>query len=41
MERMITFQSWLSKTGMTGWILAAYFMAFAGPMPKTDRNSLY
>ena len=32
----MTFQSLLMETGMTGWMLAVYFIASAGPMPKSQ-----
>jgi hypothetical protein len=36
MVRTMRFQSWLMPTGTTGWMLAVYFIAFAGPMPKSQ-----
>ena len=36
MVRTMSFQSWFNMSGMTGWMLPVYFMAFAGPMPKSQ-----
>src|SRR5450631_623963 len=36
MVRMMRFQSVLMESGMTGWTLAVYFIALAGPMPKSQ-----
>jgi hypothetical protein len=36
MVRMIRFQFSLMESGTTGWILAVYFIACAGPMPKSQ-----
>ena len=36
MVRMMRFQSLLMDIGMTGWMLAVYFIALAGPMPKSQ-----
>src|SRR5271157_2868943 len=36
MVRVMRFQSSLIESGMTGWTLAVYFIAFAGPMPKSQ-----
>ena len=36
MVRTITFQSSLIEIGITGWMLAVYFIALAGPMPKSQ-----
>ena len=33
---MMRFQSSLMETGTTGWMLAVYFIACAGPMPKSQ-----
>src|SRR5271154_274873 len=34
--REIRFQSSLNLIGMTGWMLAVYLKALAGPMPKSQ-----
>src|SRR5208283_2563717 len=34
--RTIRFQSLLMEIGTTGWMLAVYFIALAGPMPKSQ-----
>src|SRR5271165_1565101 len=36
MVRMIRFQSLLMEIGTTGWMLALYCIALAGPMPKSQ-----
>jgi hypothetical protein len=36
MVRRMRFQSLLMEIGMTGWMLAVYFIALAGPMPKSQ-----
>ena len=36
MVRMMRFQSLLMENGTTGWMLAVYFIALAGPMPKSQ-----
>ena len=33
---MMRFQSLLMESGTTGWMLAVYFIASAGPMPKSQ-----
>src|ERR1039458_644344 len=34
--RVMRFQSSLMENGITGWMLAVYFIAFSGPMPKSQ-----
>src|ERR1035441_8181269 len=34
--RVMRFQSSLMESGITGWMLAVYFIALAGPMPKSQ-----
>src|ERR1019366_5327678 len=36
MVRTMTFQSSLMESGTTSWMLAVYFIALAGPMPKSQ-----
>src|SRR5208283_730884 len=36
MVRRMRFQSLLMEIGTTGWMLAVYFIALAGPMPKSQ-----
>src|SRR5262245_12458070 len=36
MVRVMRFQCSLIENGITGWMLAVYFMAWAGPMPKSQ-----
>src|ERR1035438_3506581 len=36
MVRTMRFQSSLMEMGTTGWMLAVYFIALAGPMPKSQ-----